>query len=136
MNSKLIACMLTLALAAGTFACGSGGNTTDTTRPDGESTTAPPVVNLKSGVPEGTTFDGATVRIMTAQYFDRYLNLVNASESTGDTVNDAVYERNLRVMDKLDVNFEYTNIVMGYSTTPESVAKLRNTVMAGEQDGI
>ena len=63
------------------------------------------MVNLKSGVPEGTTFDGATVRIMNAQYFDRYLNLVNASESTGDTVNDAVYERNLRVMDKLDVNF-------------------------------
>ena len=60
---------------------------------------------LTSGVPEGTTFAGETVSIWyttkSISVAETYLDL--AGENSGETLDDAMYYRNIEVEDLLDV---------------------------------
>lgn len=70
--------------------------------------TAPEEVETDSNVRlwEGKTFDGYQVNIIGRQS-ETYSIDFYAEEITGEIVNDAVYNRNIKVEDELDVDLEY-----------------------------
>ena len=70
--------------------------------------TAPEDVKTDSNVRlwEGKTFDGYAVNILGRQSTTYSIDF-EAEEITGEIVNDAVYNRNLKVEDDLDITLEY-----------------------------
>lgn len=130
MNSSLkrsLSLILIGILAAGTFACGGekpSGD--DTTAPSGGETSSTdtdpayvyPEVDLK-----GDTF---TI-LNTAQTYGFYSNL-DFEEATGDTLNDAIYDRNRNLEErfkfKLEINEEYT--------LDKAAKALETSVLAGD----
>lgn len=137
MRTRIFACLLAALLLLPTLA--SCGNTDEKT---GGEITTPDVSNIQteteeeettlpSGVPEGTTFDGESVSIwFTAtgnSVAETFINL--AGENTGETLDDAIYYRNLAVEDLLDVKLDYFESDV---TTDQTGATLEKLVMAGD----
>lgn len=71
-------------------------------------------------------FDGRTFTTLT---FDQLIADYKADEANGDVVNDAVYERNQKVMERFDVTLE----TMSKATYGETTNHIKNTVLAGEE---
>ncbi|MGI6743849.1 MAG: hypothetical protein ACOX4O_09345 [Eubacteriales bacterium] len=106
LTSIILAILLTSSVL---FACGGkGGDTpkqggTADTQADvetAEETTAP-----ATSVPAGTDFGGTTINVLNSIYFSTDGYYFDVSEETGDVVNDAVYERNMRVQNDVNVSF-------------------------------
>lgn len=77
---------------------------------------------------EGKTFDGYTVHILGRQDTTYSIDF-EAEEITGEIVNDAVYNRNLKVEDELDVTLEY--VPHGGSHT-QFLSDVNNSVIAAD----
>ncbi|MGN1346716.1 MAG: hypothetical protein ACI4V1_08015, partial [Eubacteriales bacterium] len=91
------------------------GETTETTAPD---------------ILDGLDYNGATFRIRTSDTNISSNNLIEGSgELNGDSVNDAVFERNLEVSEALNVKFEYEHTNNNWDKVYESIQTL---VMAGD----
>lgn len=103
---RQISLLLAALTAAGTMlACGetAGQNSTDTaadTEPQTEVTTIDPYI---PDLPEDLNYDGYVFRIW-SRYDDP--SSMYSSETTGDIMDDAVYERNLKVAEALNIEFE------------------------------
>ncbi|MBQ8509971.1 MAG: hypothetical protein IJ493_08710 [Clostridia bacterium] len=82
---------------------------------------------LASGVPAGTKFDGETVTFLNSQYHSRFYYLLDAGESNGDTINDAVYNRNVTVQEKLGVKFEFVE-----DDNTQVLDKVRSAIMSDD----
>ena len=106
---RTILTLLIAALAAQTVSCGTTADSDETT-PDA-TTTAETTENsddgsrasVSSSVPENVRFDGKKVTVLTrdeAKFRAEFM----AEESTGDTMNDAIYERNLWLSDRLGID--------------------------------
>ncbi|MBE6612611.1 MAG: hypothetical protein E7632_08965 [Ruminococcaceae bacterium] len=131
MKFRIPALLLALLMAGSCFACGSADQPEDTTASDTQTTAEPVSEGLKSGVPDDVKFEGETIRILNACYHDDWFTLLNVPEATGDTVDDAVYNRNLAVMDKLGITIEFTDMSDTHNTYTASKT-FRQTVLAGD----
>lgn len=112
---KAISLLLLAALLCGTISCsdsGNGGNDDVTT--DGTTTSADTTVTEaettadntpKLGLPEDLKYDGYTFTFYGRT--DMENKFIADEEWAGDTMNDAVWARQQKVSDLLDVNFEY-----------------------------
>ena len=77
---------------------------------------------------EGKSFDGYVVNILGRQNVEYSIDLY-AEEITGEIVNDAVYNRNLKVQDDLNVGMEYIPHSGDYTQFLQDV---RNSVTAAD----
>ena len=119
-----------LCLVSGAFACGGiydpNTDSTDSNAKDSTGTT-----DNANELPE-MNFNGYKFRVAHWQFGDRpaYDNrdLVAESEN-GDRINDAVYKRNMEVMEKYGFSIELTNI--GFREITE---KIRGSVMSGDDE--
>lgn len=120
MKSKIISAILLTSLLCGLISCGSSENDTETT--SSESTKAD--TTAESGpLPElpDADYDGYTFTFyMREGNTDMY-----AEELDGDTMNDAIYERNMAVADRF--NIEYALVT---DTSNGTLAK--DTILAGD----
>lgn len=81
----------------------------------------------KDDLPEDINFDGETVTIYSRDHY-RFNDEISVDELNGDIVNDAIFEREINVESRLNVNIE--NYREG--DHHGSVDKLRTIVLAGD----
>lgn len=136
MRTRILACLLAALLLMPTLAgCGdnSAETTSDTTNVNSTQTdnNTEDETKLLSGVPAGKTFDGETVSIWFTKtgnsVAETFINL--AGENNGETLDDAIYYRNIAVEDMLDMKLAYFESDV---TTDQTGATLEKLVMAGD----
>ncbi len=88
--------MLTCFFAA---SCSEKANETDTTAPVTNEITEDMTERIPDELPE-INYDGDEIRILTSCWSNKDLN---AEEQTADTMNDAIYARNLKVQERFNV---------------------------------
>lgn len=93
-------------------------------------TTAEPVETKQQSKLPSLNYDGANMRIKYFGYEDSEMYDA-VGEHSGDVVTDAVYNRNIRVADLLNVKFEWLKGSDVWENFPEEV---RRSVMAGSDD--
>ena len=91
----------------------SGNNSTE----EGEETIQP------IGIPNDVTFGGQSVMILA--WDDYTMQEFEAEGITGNEVNDAIYERNNTIQEKLDIKIEYTYTPGSSSSIENYISKVR-----------
>ena len=133
---KILSAFIILAMLFMLFACGgdtgSNGNAENITAAAGETEIEPEPEELKSPIPENVKFGGNEIRILNCTYFQEEIVFVNAEEEIGEIVNDAVFRRNLKVQNDLDVTFKFIDIAMQSGGNFSQM--VRNSVNAGSDD--
>ncbi len=135
---KAIAMLLALALCVSAAACGGEGETSKASI-----TGAPAVAAAENEMEERTETEavresalpaadlsGKTIRILTymnSDYQNSYMD-VSAVEQNGETINDAVYLRNLKLTDKYGTEFSFNDLAQGVSASGE----VSKSVKAGD----
>ncbi|MDD7300920.1 MAG: hypothetical protein PUG87_03115, partial [Eubacteriales bacterium] len=120
---RTISILLLAALICGTVSCGSSENSEDdvtTTSSDsasGETTTADNSPDI--GLPEDLKYDGYTFTFYGRT--DMGNKFIADEEWAGDTMNDAVWARQQKVSDLLDVNFEYLYCSDNYANDAKDI---------------
>lgn len=127
-HSRYLTLLLCMALLAGMTACGgdapTGADGTTAADTTAEETTAAP---LTSGVADTVDLGGEKITIYNAPNNDALGWLADISEETGDTVEDAIYRRNLAVQEKLNCELEYV-----FCKLADQPNQLRATILAGD----
>jgi maltose-binding protein MalE len=85
--------------------------------------------NTPDTLPDGLDFEGAVLNISTRGDTDSVLDFF--SEQTGDIVEDAIYRRNIRVEERLNIRL---NVIPGekWETYNTTVNVLRSSIQAGD----
>jgi len=136
---KLISCILLLSMLFAAAACSGDSSADETAAADttaadqAETTTVSETLYVEDELPDDLSFDGADVKIIT-RLIDAPLQELNAAEQNGDIVNDAIYERNLEVEQRLDVKLVLTEIPGGSVERHDWTAYIGKTVQAGSGD--
>ena len=132
MKKRVISFLILASLAASAFAaasCGGGkdGGETSGSNADSvsdsssnETTEAEPL-----GLPSGLNYDGYEFRILSRP--DYFLDEVY-SENNGDVLSEAVYKRNLKVQELLNIKFKYTESSSYYENDA------LNPILAGDDE--
>jgi len=94
-----------------------------------ESTYPDERINRKDNLPADLDFGGQEVRILLRAY--NYWELDFPEQSTGDVIHDAVYEKNLRVQDRLNVKFRFGVLPRGGEFSG-SISDLQNILLSGD----
>ena len=81
---------------------------------------------VKTALPEGLDFAGASYRIHNIDC-NSYIDTIIAPEQTGDNLNDAIYNRDQRLME--DMNFEFSEFRVDAGEAPNAI---RNLIKAGD----
>ena len=124
-----LALILCLTLINGlVFSCGSESPPveTDISNEDISNSLTEEVIS-KSGVPDDYDLGGEIITIYNAPYDDGVAWLASVEEETGDTVEDAIYQRNLEVAEKLNIQLEFV-----HGRLADQPNHLRSTIMAGD----
>ncbi len=112
--SKKIRNAILLMLVLAMTSCGKENAETDSTIPDSnpvvQETEAETEDPYKDDLPEGLDFEGYDFRILTFEdgNLGEYAQYIDINEVTGELVNDAAFERNNRVEERLNVNITLT----------------------------
>ncbi len=125
-NRQYVSVVLLAALLAGTVSCGSGAPSADTTAPAGDTSAAE---TEEEDPLAGLDFGGKTIRIV----YNKAKSGGNdefVSEESGDVQDDAVFARNLKIEEDLNVKLEFIPIVESNVTTYYN--NLHTQLMAGE----
>jgi len=149
-TARLITLLLALSLMLTAMACGNSGKTdategdvTTTAAPAGEAaTTTAPVAEtenpydengyLKNDLPEDLNFNGETVTVL---YWNDVEHPEFESEGiTGDIVNDAIYNRNVHVEEKLGVTLGFVHTKGNGSNIAAFKNFVGNAFAAGESE--
>lgn len=105
MQKKTIALLLLASLLLTTFA-GCGNSSNEETTPKETTTTSTETTvddtEITVDLPEGLSFSGATYTILSREDLE-WENEMCTPELTGDTVNDAIYNREITVEERLNV---------------------------------
>ena len=126
----LLACLM---LAPSVISCGDSGTTsTDTAAPDNSvDTTAAPEETEAVYPYETPDLNGYKLRVLSSGFLWDMFQEVDVTETNGEVLNDAVYNRNRKVEAKLNCSFEETNFEV--SDDPTNLNNhLKNIVLAGE----
>lgn len=128
-SKQTISLIILTALLAASISCGSEKQPNeDTTAPDSvaEITTLDEKderAQLSDGLPE-KNYNGDSFTIATET---NHANQVAVEESTGDVIDDAVYERNLRIEDRFGVKIEVVSDMY-----EQICSKVITTIQAGD----
>jgi len=121
--SSLSALLLIALLAS----CGGGGTTAPEVSGDDTAPAETTSMFEADGIPAGTDFGGKTVNILywleNADYSD---------EMNGDVVDDALYNRDLTVEQRLNVDINNIGESYTWGTRNEYLNKIRSSVQAGD----
>ena len=123
-SALLLVSMLILASCAGDSGSKPDPAANDTSAQTTE-TTETVSTEPESYVPEDLDFDGRKVTLL--GYDNVFEAYVMASDLTGDSLNDALYERYQRVGSQLNVTFDFVK-----ETSGGIVDKINATVLAGD----
>ncbi|MBQ2708167.1 MAG: hypothetical protein IJF67_07865 [Clostridia bacterium] len=119
-----VSALLLIALLA---SCGGGGTTAPEVSGDDTAPAETTSMFEADGIPAGTDFGGKTVNILywleNADYSD---------EMNGDVVNDALYNRDLAVEQRLNVDIENIGESYTWGTRNEYLGKIRSSVQSGD----
>ena len=122
---SLILCLLTLAQLA---ACGGEGGTPETSADTTPAETAPPYADNLGDI----RFDGKTFTFyLCTGYGDYYVE-----EESGEVLNDAIYNRNRKVEERLGITLNYVNGDVGGDGTSQGVETqtIRSLIQAGDTE--
>lgn len=124
-KSRFISAISSILLCAIAVSCGQTGvnPVSETTLPD---TTTAPETDPEYIYPD-KTFDGHEFVILNQATCSWANRLIAPEESTGDLINDAMFERNSRIADRFDIKFVEHNV-----TKDEIPSLVRSTVTAGD----
>lgn len=131
MFKRITALLLSLAVVLAVLASCAQDSTGDVTTPEtsAETTIEESETKLQSKLPK-LDYQGTNVRIKYFGYQDSEMYDA-VGELSGDVVTDAVYNRNIRVADQLNVKFEWIKGSDVWESFPEEI---RKSVMAGSDD--
>ena len=135
-TNRIAAGLLLLALCAQTAACGeSAAETTDTEPTDLQETaavteTVTETVFETDHLPDTLDFGGKTVTVHVRADDDTIKEMYAESEN-GDTVNDAVFRRNLEVEERLNISLN-TVYNDGWANYGKTLTLLNSTIAAGD----
>lgn len=126
----LPAALLLSLLLAGCSSTDGESTVTDASATDTEAAVTTEDPYEKDSLPEDLDFGGQTVRI---GVYNGHEKVVSPLEETGDILNDAIYQRNVRVKDRLNVEIELLTVNCEW---PEYREKVLNAITAntGEYD--
>ena len=137
-NAKRFLSLLLAILTLSAASCGGETTPDSETTTVGEETTKTAETDkygrtiIPHGIPSDLTFDGTELNLVVRDD-PQYSIDFGVESSNGDVVNDAVYDRNLKVEEELDVKL---NVIKAPSTntgTSEAVGDLlRQSIMAGD----
>lgn len=134
MKTKLLALLLAaLMVTPAMTACGgtegteSTADTADTTAAE----TQPEETELKDDLPEGLKFTGETYTILSREDL-QWENEMVTPELTGDIVNDAIYNREITVEERLDVKIDAFKTPGIWGNENAFFDKIRTAVRAGD----
>jgi len=87
-------------------------------------------------LPDDLDFDGETIRIMHRMEWDIWEQEIAVESEIGEVVNDAIYNRNKSVEDRLNVNIQPIPSAGGYPWQDNDFFNntVRNSVLAGSDD--
>lgn len=111
--------------------CGNGQST--------PTNSTPPEVNpdeTPTSVPYDLKFEGETFTILCREdnAYGKYLYEIMADENETELVNQAVYERNLKVEERFGIDLIARDIPGSWSQSGDFVNTFRNSIMAGAQE--
>ena len=129
---KIIRRALSLGLAAlitTTFACGQAqsDNKTDTSA---AVTSAEPEATTIDSLPEDLDFGGRTVTWFVRS--DPPSPEYYVEEQTGDIVDDAIFNRNQQVCERLNVNFDFFEIPGAWANRDSFNQTIQSSILAGD----
>lgn len=131
---KILASLLLLAMVAAQFSCGSeqGGTAESTTNQTNTTPVETEAPRLEPTLPD-KRWDGYEFRVLTKGTTNVHWKSkdIAASEENGDTINDAVYKRNLAVTDRFGVKFVDIPSPDGAFNLSSAA---RTSIMAGSDD--
>lgn len=135
MQKNTLALLLSaLLLASALSGCGNG-TVSDETTPAGTDTTSTDTTavdtELTTDLPDGLRFDGATYTILSREDLD-WENEMCTPELNGDTVNDAIYNREITVEDRLNVAIDAYKTPGIWGNEWAFFDKIRAAVQAGD----
>ncbi len=134
-NTKILSLLMASLLLAGLVSCGGDDSTTaDTVGTQSADTTAPVETEetLKSLLPDDLDYGGEEIRILNGFYFENDAFMLHIDESSGDVVDDAIYNRIINTESELNVKFTYED--MGQMASQDAGASVRRSVTAGSDD--
>jgi len=127
MQKRTLSMILAALLISQLTACGSSEQVDNDTIdiPSGDAETTAPAGET-SGVPEGTDFEGETVNIWyttkASSVAETFVDL--DPEQSGDILDDAIFDANVAVEEKLNLNLEFFNSGVPTSNTGTEIRKL------------
>lgn len=133
-RKRILAMLLAAVIVSSFVSCGGSGSGDVTSAPDsdsgkGETTASPYDSNgfLLDSLPDELDFGGRKVTILGWDHYEEVE--FYTEEQTGDIVNDAYYQRNLGVEDRLNVKLEFLEGLTRGSN--DFRQKISNSVMSG-----
>ncbi|MHB1154810.1 MAG: hypothetical protein ACYCWE_21620 [Eubacteriales bacterium] len=87
--------------------------------------------NYKDNIPDGLDFEGANIKIHGRGDGDAILEL--STEQTGDIIEDAIYERNRMVEERLKVKIEAFT-PYGWQNYGTALTQIRSSIQAGDDE--
>nr|MBQ4318968.1 extracellular solute-binding protein [Clostridia bacterium] len=143
MKKRISALLLALLMLVPVLAsCSDSADTADTTSADtaavGETTAAEVVgetdrSQVKDNLPDNLDFKGQEIRILHRDD-GADLSIEVTAEETGDVVNDAVYNRQMTVEERLNVKLKAIPMTSTIHAPTEVVDAIRKSVTAGSDD--
>ena len=138
-NAKKHLALLLAILTLSTMSCGGKTAIADETTPESDETTGKIATTDQYGrtiipheIPSDLTFDGVELNCLVRET-PQYSIDFGVDASNGDVVNDAVYNRNIKVEEALKVNLNVIRTAGSNTMTSEAVGDLlRQSVMAGD----
>lgn len=135
MNKRILALLLAALLTASSMtACGGGEGTGNTTDPAAETTSAetvPEETEITDDLPADLKFTGESFVILSREDL-QWENEMCTDELTGDIVNDAIYNREIAVEDRLNVEISAFKTPGIWGNENAFFDKIRTAVRAGD----
>lgn len=128
---RILSVFFALLLLTGSISgCASAAGTENKLQTADNAQSASGEITKQTSILDGLDFKGATINIqMSATDISSDVLMIGSGEQTGDVVNDAVYDRNMKVEERLKVVLTYVETNYDWSKVSGEMEKL---VLAGD----
>lgn len=124
--------LLTLVLALFTGCGDTSVNNKESDVTTTETTTVVSTEAPRDDLPSDLDFGGQTVHITVGDYCDGLWDDMYVEEATGNRLDDAIYNANVNVEQRLNVELEYTRERLTWSTMSDYQTKIISQILAGD----
>ncbi len=130
---KLISTLLLCAMLVGCGEAATSGGTSDTTAADttaADTTTVVETTAETPDIPEGTDFGGYDFRVIARGVGKWACTDIYAESETGEVLNDAVYNRNVKVEDQLGIKISQNTV----ASDNDLSSRVKTSIMSATDD--